>query len=155
MKIKCINNGEKRIKIFGANFVKNNRGKIKIKINGKETELTEYYDNMKKENILEVKIIEIETITNMSWMFHDCSSLLSISDISKLNTSNVKYMNGMFCKCSSVISLPYISKWNTSNVKDMSWMFHDCSSLLTLPDISKWNTSKVYVLWMFIIIIIT
>ena len=45
----------------------------------------------------------------------------------------------MFCDCSSLSSLPDISKWNTSNVINMSYMFYACSSLSSLPDISKWN----------------
>ena len=52
----------------------------------------------------------------------------------------------MFCNCSSLISLPDISKWNTKNVLAMCEMFKDCSSLTSLPDISKWDT-KIYVIW--------
>ena len=49
----------------------------------------------------------------------------------------------MFNNCSSLLSLPDISKWNTNNVTDMSFMFVNCSSLSSLPDISKWNTNNV------------
>ena len=59
------------------------------------------------------------------------SSLLSISDISKLNTKNITNMKGMFSDCKSLISLPDISKWNTNKVKDMSYMFNDCKSLIS------------------------
>ena len=48
----------------------------------------------------------------------------------------------MFYGCTSLISLPDLTKWNTSNVIDMSNMFYRCISLISLPDISKWNTSK-------------
>ena len=51
-------------------------------------------------------------------------------------------MNHMFSECSSLISIPDISKWNIDNVKDMRYMFSECSSLITLPDISKWDTKK-------------
>ena len=51
-------------------------------------------------------------------------------------------MSGMFRECSSLLSLPDISKWNTKNVTDMSFMFDGCSSLSSLPDISKWNIQK-------------
>ena len=56
----------------------------------------------------------------MSWIFYNCSSLISLPDISKWNISNVYNMSGMFSNCSSLISLPDISKWNTNNVTDMS-----------------------------------
>ena len=49
----------------------------------------------------------------------------------------------MFCGCSSLLSLPDISKWNTSNVNNISYIFYNCSSLSKLPDISKWNLKKV------------
>jgi surface protein len=52
-------------------------------------------------------------------------------------------MKKMFFNCSSLISLPDISKWNTTNVINMKKMFYNCSSLISLPDISKWNTSNV------------
>ena len=70
----------------------------------------------KKKTILEIKLIEINKITNMKSMFHYCRSLKS---------------------------LPYISKWDTKNVIDMSCMFYDCNSLKSLPDISKWDTKNV------------
>jgi len=81
--------------------------------------------------------------TNMSDIFSGCSSLSSLPDISNWNTINVINMSYLFSECSSLISLPDISKWNTNNVKDMRYLFYNCSSLLSLPDISKWNTSNV------------
>ena len=76
--------------------------------------------------------------TNMSYMFYNCSSLISLPDISNLDTKNVTNMEGMFSGCSLLKSLPDISKWNTKNVNDMSYIFSRCSSLKSLPDISKW-----------------
>ena len=51
-------------------------------------------------------------------------------------------MSFMFENCSSLVSLPDISKWNTSNVTDMRRMFENCSSLKSFPDISKWKLNK-------------
>ena len=51
----------------------------------------------------------------------------------------IKNLNTIFSECSSLISLPDISKWKTSKVKNMSNMFSLCSKLDSLPDISKWN----------------
>ena len=64
-------------------------------------------------------------------------------DISKWDTHKVTDMSYMFYDCSSLLSLPKVLKWDTHNVTNMSYMFHGCSSLLALPDISKWNTSNV------------
>ena len=42
-------------------------------------------------------------------------------------------MGYMFYNCSSLYSLPDISKWNTSNVIDMRYMFLNCSKKLKIP----------------------
>ena len=105
----------------------------------------------KKEN-LEVVLLGIKNIINMSYMFcggkgnyleTGCKSLISLPDISKWNTKNINNMNHIFSGCSSLSSLPDISKWNTNNVINMSDMFNGCSSLSSLPDISKWNINNV------------
>ena len=134
------------IKIFGYDFVENNKNKCYLIINGKQRELCVYL-NMNEikieNNQLKIKIKENKHITNMSCMFSDCSSLVSLPDISKWNTANVTDMNYMFCNCSSLKSLPDISKWNVSKVTNMELMFWSCESLISLPDISKWDVSNV------------
>ena len=47
--------------------------------------------------------------------------------------SKVKYMNCIFKDCSSLISLPDISKWDTSKVKKIYDMFEGCFGLLVIP----------------------
>jgi len=68
-------------------------------------------------------------------------------------------MNCMLSECSSLISLPDISTWNTNNVTNMNCMLSGCSSLISLPDISTWNTNNItnmsYILWIQIINIFT
>ena len=132
------------IHIFGSDFVKNNKDKCKIIYNDKEYELTEEFCVKNcKENILEIKLKGIKNITNMSYMFKDCSLLLSLPNFEKCNTINVTKMTGLFLGCSSLLYLPDISKWDISNVTDISAIFYNCSSLKSLPDISKWNTINI------------
>ena len=76
-------------------------------------------------------------------MFEECSSLKSLTDISKWNTKNLAKMDYIFKECKLLISLPDISKWNTSNVTSMYGIFEQCSSLESLPDITKWDISKI------------
>ena len=137
---------EPTIRILGDNFLKNNKDNYEMIINGKKSELKTFFNinDMKiRKNILEVKLREIKPVTDLSYMFCNCTSLLSLSDISKWNTTNVTSMKGMFQFCSSLLFLPSIAKINTENVKDMSYMFCGCSSLSLLPDISKWNTNEI------------
>ena len=131
------------IKIFGSKFVKNNKNICKMIIDNKEYELAEKYKVKGYNKKLKIKLKGINHITNMSDMFSDCSSLSSLPDISKWNTTNVYNMSYMFSYCSSLSSLPDISKWNTNKAINMSYMFYFCSSLSSLPDISKWNTNNV------------
>ena len=49
----------------------------------------------------------------------------------------------MFTDCSSLESLPDISRWDTSKATGISQIFSYCTSLKSLPDISRWNTSSV------------
>ena len=80
--IKYNNNHSKIIQIFGSLFVKNNKDKCKITINGKESELKSYYNFHNENNLLEINLKGISKISNMSTMFYECESLLYISDIS-------------------------------------------------------------------------
>ena len=173
LKYKILSN-QNKIRIFGANFVKNNRKLIYV-YKRKSYNITEYF-NIKdlKLNIndeFEIRLINISNINNISYIFNDCISLIYINDIIlpnnnlkdmsnmfnncsalinigslNLNTSNVRIMKDLFQGCSSLKNLPDISKWDTSNVKNMENLFNGCSSLKNLPDISLWNTHNVEII---------
>ena len=137
---------DEKLKIFGEDFVKINKLNYEMLINNKKYELNSYL-NIKdfeiKNNKIEIKLKEINNVTNLYKMFYNCSSLLSLKNISKFNINNITNLSVMFDGCSSLESLPDISKWNTDKVTDISFMFNKCSSLKSLPDISKWNTNNI------------
>ena len=60
-------------------------------------------------------------------------------DISQWNTINITNINFIFYNCSKLISIPNISKWNLNNLFTAKSIFNECSSLNNIPDISKWN----------------
>ena len=141
-----LNENEKKIRIFGHNFVLNNKNNCSILYKNETYELTEYFDISNFEEIqdtIEIKLKGINNITNMSDMFNDCRNLIELPDIYMWNTINVTNMSFLFKNCSSLLTPPEISGWETENVTDMSYMFSGCSSLISLPDISKWNISNV------------
>ena len=107
---------EYTIKIFGNEFVENNKNNCKMIIENKEYELAKKF-NFKNYNkdILEIELKGIENITDMSNMFSGCTSLYS---------------------------LPNISKWNTNNITNMSYMFSGCTSLYSLPNIIIYHYHK-------------
>ena len=84
--------------------------------------------------------LNTSAVTDMSEMFHKCSSLTSLN-LSNFNTSKVTNMYGMFSDCSGLTSLN-LSNFNTSAVTDMSEMFVGCSKLISL-NLSNFNTSEV------------
>ena len=87
----------KKLKIFGEDFVKNNKNNCHLLINGKKIDLcSEININEEQKENLEIKLIETKIITNMSYMFYNCSSLLSLPDISEWDTKNVTNMSDMF-----------------------------------------------------------
>jgi len=63
-------------------------------IDNKEYEITEKYNiKSNNKNKLKIKLKGLDNITNMSDIFYECSSLLSLPDISKWNTNNITNMN--------------------------------------------------------------
>ena len=141
-----VNKERNQMRLFGDEFVKNNKNRCKIVIEGKEKEITENMDideKIRNKDILEIKLQETNLITDMSYIFSYSENLSSSSDISKWDTKNVNNMSGMFSRCNSLKSLPDISNWDTKNVTDMSYMFDRCNSLESLSNISNWNTSNV------------
>lgn len=77
---------------------------------------------------------DTENVTDMTYMFYNCSSLESIP---LLDTSKVTNMSNMFYNCGKLITIPQL---NTSKVTNMSVMFYNCSSLTTIPAL---NVDKV------------
>ena len=137
---------KKKIRIFGDEFVKNNKNNCSFIFNDEEYELNSYFDLKKNaidNDILEIKLKEINDLTDISYMFNDCSSLISLSGISIWNNRNITNLKNVFNNCFLLETLPDLSILNTNNVEDISFAFSNCYSLKALPDISKWNTDKV------------
>ena len=134
-----------KIKIFGKNFILNNKNKCKIFKNEKEIELTEIYDvypNLLNTKII-IKFIEKQTINDMSYMFYDCTSLIAIYNFSNFDMSKVTNMSYMFYGCSSLKYLNDFLLLKDINPENISYMFFGCRSLINLPNIKLWNLKKI------------
>ena len=158
------------IRLVGSKFYENNKDNCKMCIEFEVKDLMEFYQAKNNESFIKLTLAISHKITDLSYMFYECSSLISITNLYDLNINNVtnlSYMffgcfsltslsdisewkinkvndiSHMFQGCSSLKSLPLISKWKTYNVIDMSYMFYNCSSLTSLDDISIWDISKV------------
>lgn len=71
--------------------------------------------------------IDTSNVTNMGYMFTNCSSLATVPSF---NTSKVTNMEGMFSTCTNLTSVPL---FNTSNVTNMHQMFVNCYILTSIP----------------------
>lgn len=78
--------------------------------------------------------LDTSQVTNMGYMFRNCSKL---TEIPQIDTSNVTDMQSMCNECSALTTIPQL---NTSNVTSMYNMFRLCSALTTIPQL---DTSKV------------
>ena len=87
-----------------------------------------------------IENLNTTNVTDMQFMFSDCSSLTSL-DLSSLKLSKVTSLRMMLQGCSSLTNLN-IEGWDTSSVTDMFGMLMDCRSL-TSVDLSALNTSYV------------
>ena len=141
---------EDKIKIFGDTFVENNKNNFRISLDDKnELELVSFLDLKNNEKyikinkIIEIKLIQINEVTNLSMMFQGCRNIISVPDLSTINTDNITDISFMFSNCNLLTSLPDLSIWNTSKLRNMSSLFYGCSSLTSLFDISYWDTSQV------------
>ena len=104
------------------------------------TNMSWMFANCSNLTSLDLKNFNTSSVTDMSYMFANCSALTTL-DLKNLNTSNVTNMNGVFFGCSALTSLD-LKNFNTSNVTDMGVMFARCSAFQTL-DLKNFNTSNV------------
>lgn len=84
--------------------------------------------------------LNTSNVTNMEFMFNNCSSLTELN-VRSFDTSNVTTMRYMFGGCSRLSALD-VSVLDTSKVTNMAYMFYKCSGLKSL-DLSSFNTSEV------------
>lgn len=74
-------------------------------------------------NIIEVLGANTTNVTDMGYMFQDCSSL---STVPLFDTSSVTSMYQMFTSCSSLTNIPL---FDTSKVTSMDYMLYNCKSV--------------------------
>ena len=142
-----INNRNEKLKILGEKFVENNKNNCSIIINDHEYNLCIYIDiNQYKYNnsgTFKIKLKGVNNIKDMSYMFYKCNNLISVPNISQMNTSKLIIMSSLFVGCELLESLPDFSNWNIENCTDIRGMFYNCKNLSKIPDITCWNTMNV------------
>ena len=132
---------EKKVK-FNYKYKDRENKEIKVKFKFKKTVNNMSHMFYDCSSIVSIDLSSFNTnkVTNMSHLFYGCSSLASI-DLTSFYTNKVTNMNHLFYGCSSLVSID-LSSFNTNNVNNMKGMFCDCSSLKSI-NLSSFNTDKV------------
>lgn len=143
--IKCIykiteENNNENIEIVG-DINNETKEKTKIIIDGKILSLKHLttYKFDKKGNY-NVYFIDESPITDLSFMFKECSSLKEIY-LSSFNTKQLTNINSMFEGCTSLQKID-LSNFTTDKVTEMKGLFSFCSSLKEI-NLSSFNTEKI------------
>lgn len=117
------------------------------------------YKGTSLDNVL--KSLDFSKVTDMSYMFSNCSNLKSVN----IDTKNAKYCSNLFYECNnlesvSIIDLSSIVDYvshsfynckkiksitfaNTSKVKQFNAMFYGCSSLTEINNLDTSNASSM------------
>ena len=126
--------------IFGEKFVENNKDKIELIINDRAMKLVKEYELEEGEN--EIEIIIKDKITNLEYIFYNCTSLKNIDQLKYLDTDEINNFSYMFYECKSLSDIRSIENWNVSNGKKFSGMFKGCEILSDIKALYKWNISN-------------
>ena len=146
------------LRLFGDDFVKNNKDKCKLLFydekRDKEIEYelcsllkTDFINDITEPkescNCFRVVLKLNEDLTDLSSMFKDCINLIAFDHFfSNLKTEKVTTMSRMFEGCIFLQDFENIDQLKTSSVTDMSYMFKNCSYISDL-DLTGWDTSNV------------
>ena len=91
--------------------------------------------------VFDPSFAEYRPTATCNW-FYNMTNLRSINGFSYLNTSQVTNMSWMFANCSDLSELD-LRYFNTARVVTMGTMFYNCSKLRTIYVGSGWSTAAV------------
>ena len=90
---------------------------------------------------LDLSSFDTRNVTNMKYMFENCSALESIVFGNNFDTSKVTTMYWMFRRCTKITSIAFGNNFNTAKVTNMASMFSACTSLTSL-DLSSFTLKE-------------
>jgi len=139
--IEYINNISNKTKLFSKIFVKNNKNKCNIEIEGKRLDLIEKYEFKTKERKIRVKLFINKNVfgINIYKMFANCINLIYVNGISKINR-NIN-INKIFYNCISLSSIPDFKDWKIKKYNGYL-IFFNCISLVFFPNETELNINK-------------
>ena len=153
-KIKYLNKPNQKIRLFGYQFVYDNKKNLSIIIDESIEYIKEFHIFNPKKTIVEIYLTDkkkdksYQNIDKMDklirCMFENCESLIEV----EFNFNGYKInkdLSHLFDGCKSLLKVPEcVIGWVNNDCCDISYMFSNCSFLKELPDISKWKTSEIH-----------
>ena len=139
--IEYINNISKKTKLFSKIFVKNNKKKFKIEIEGKILDLIEDYEFKSKAKKVRLKLFINKNVTeiNIYKMFSNCTNLIYVNGMSKLK--KIININKIFYNCISLSSIPDFKDWKIEKYYGYL-MLYNCISFVFFPYERELNINK-------------
>ncbi len=116
----------------------------------KLTNVKHMFDNCV--NVTEIKLSSLNTsgVTDMSFMFNNCSNLKSIVGTGNWSGDSVKTTKQMFYGCENLAKTEGgspgtldLSNFSTTNVTDMEGMFYNCKNISSITGINSWSGAAV------------
>jgi hypothetical protein len=133
------------VKILGENikgddFVKLNKNKVDLEINGIPSELC--YKYKLKKGINEISFYFKENVDNLSYLFFEVTALSDISALGNWNINKVTNLSFMFSGCEQLSDISSLFNWDTSSCTNFSSLFSNCTSLKDILPLNRWNVSN-------------
>ncbi len=123
--------------IFGEKFVENNKNNIDLFINQTKSSLVSQCILKKGKN--DIKIIIINDLNNLEYMFDGCKSLVNIEELKYLDTRRVTNFSYIFWGCSSLSDIKPIEQWEVSNGTNFSNIFSKQNLSDELKTFKNWK----------------
>ena len=96
-------------RLFGGNFVNNNKKNIELKISGKNIKLINKYELKEGEDI--ITLLVKNKLTNLIYMYDDCNNLKDNNELKYLNVNEVKNFRSIFIRFSSLANIKPLQNW--------------------------------------------
>ncbi len=104
------------------------------------TNMEYMFQNCSSLQNIDLSSFNTEKVTSMQYLFYGCQALQNVN-MGGMNTAAVTNMQYMFSGCSSLQNIN-LAGMNTASVTNMAYMFNGCASLTSI-DLSSFNTNRV------------
>ena len=138
-------------RLFGEEFVKNNKNNCKIIFYGEKKDLSEFYYDIigdkEKKKVVVIKLRIVKDLIDMSYMFYGCDSIISLHSVARLkelkmelNKKPENLEGSLSLSLNKELALKN-SKLEEQNLKDSQNNIFGIDSLLSLSGIKNNNNN--------------